>query len=131
MHFDSVLYLDDMRTPLILGMDVVRSYNEFVWFLREKPVPQLISLDHDLAFNHYALEEENPSLRIPYESYTEKTGWHCAKWIVENRIPIQFWHVHSFNPIGKMNIEHVLRAYCPQGEVRDLKIPYSITEMAA
>lgn len=126
MRFDSILYLDDVRMPLVPGIEVVRNYDQFVWHLQNKPIPQLLSFDHDLSFEHYPFEEENPSLVIPYESFKEKTGWHCARYIVENQIPIEFWAVHSFNPVGRRNIERELRQYRPQGEVRGLKIPYRV-----
>lgn len=128
MHFKSVLYLDDMRTPLILGIDVVRSYDEFVWYVQNKPIPEFISFDHDLAFEHYPFEENRPGLSIPYDTFKEKTGYHCARFIVENQIPMQYWAVHSFNVVGRVNIERVLRTYCPGGEIRGLKIPYSVVE---
>lgn len=123
-NFKSVLYLDDLRTPTIFGIEVVRNYDQFVWHLENKEIPELISFDHDLSFEHYPLSEENPGVKIPYDSYKEKTGYHCAKWIVENKIPIKYWFVHSFNSVGKANIEEILRAYAPNGEVKGLQIPF-------
>jgi hypothetical protein len=116
-----------MRTPLILGIEVVRSYDEFVWHIQNKPIPQLISFDHDLSFEHYPFEEDRPGLVIPYDTFKEKTGWHCARYIVENQISMEFWAVHSFNAVGRQNIERELRQYRPQGEVRGLKIPYRVS----
>lgn len=124
MNLKSVLFLDDTRVPTLLGIARVKDYDEFVEYLTNNPMPELISFDHDLAFEHYALTETNPGPKIPYESYEEKTGLDCAKWVIEHKLPIQYWHVHSFNPIGKANIERALRVYCPQGELRNLDIPY-------
>ena len=123
--FTSVLWLDDQRQPLLLGVDWVRNYEQFVWHLKNKPdFPELVSFDHDLAFEHYPLNENRPGVEIPYDTYKEKTGLEAAKYIVENGLPLKFWAVHSFNVTGRMNIEAVLRAYRPQGEIRDLKMPY-------
>jgi hypothetical protein len=124
MNLKSVLYLDDTRVPTIIGITRVKNYDEFVEYLTNNPVPELISFDHDLAFEHYPLSEDRPGKDIPYDSYEEKTGLDCAKWVIEHKIPIKHWHVHSFNVVGKMNIERALRSYCPKGELVNLNIPY-------
>jgi hypothetical protein len=127
-HFKSILYLDDMRTPIIFGIDVVRSYEEFVWFLENKELPEFISLDHDLSFEHYPLAENQPGTQIPYETYKEKTGLHAARYVVEKKLPIQFWACHSMNVQGRLNIENELRAAYPHGHVKGAVIPYRIAE---
>jgi hypothetical protein len=130
-NFRSVLYLDDVRVPTIFGIDVVQNYDQFVWFLRNNPMPELISFDHDLDITHLPLfEEENTRLRegIPYDTYTEKTGLECARFVIENQLPLLRWAVHSRNPVGRMNIERELRLYCPEGEVQGLSIPFIAEE---
>lgn len=90
------LYLDDVRNPQTAGWNVVRSFDEFVAFIREHGVPDVISFDHDLGDN------------VP-------TGMDCAKWMVENDYPVRDFNVHSANPVGKANIEGLLRnwqAFC-------------------
>ncbi len=124
LRFKSVLWLDDMRMPLPLGIEWVKSYDQFVWHVEHKGVPELICFDHDLSFEHYPLPENRPGVAIPYDSYKEKTGLHAARFLIENNLPVRYWSVHSFNAQGKMNIEAELRKYRPQGELRDLKIPY-------
>ncbi len=124
MNLKSVLYLDDTRIPTLIGITRVKNYDEFVEYLTNNPVPELISFDHDLAFEHYPFAEVNLGSQIPYKSYEEKTGLDCAEWVIEHNIQIQYWHVHSFNAVGKANIERTLRAYCPQGELKNLNIPY-------
>lgn len=107
------LYLDDIREAPI-GWDVVRSYDEFVRYIDENGVPDFISFDHDLSFDHYPLAENNPHpTEIPYDSYTEKTGYHCARYLVDNNLPLprDGWAVHSMNVVGKQNIEALLQLY--------------------
>ncbi len=125
MKFETILYLDDVRIPLIMGIDIVRSYDQFVWYINNKSIPDLISFDHDLAFEHYPVAESRPNLSIPYEKYKEKTGYDCAKYIVENNLPLKYWNVHSMNNVGSNNIRQLLRKYNQNGEAF-LKIPYSI-----
>jgi hypothetical protein len=47
--FKSALYLDDMRVPTVLGIDLARNYGEFVEYLENHEMPELISFDHDLG----------------------------------------------------------------------------------
>ena len=127
-RFETILYLDDMRVPLLFGIHLVKNYEQFVDFIQNHEMPDLISFDHDLAFTHYPLNENNPGTAIPYNIYKEKTGLHCARYIIENKLPIKGWMVHSFNVIGKANIESELRSYSPHTEVKRLVIPYRVPQ---
>lgn len=103
------LFLDDVRKPPDATWDVVRSYEQFVAYIEANGVPEVISFDHDLADQHYLIDEENPdSGKIPYEKYAEKTGYDCAKWLVENGYEVKRWMVHSMNPGGAANIRFAL-----------------------
>jgi len=111
------LFLDDIRNPHGVKWavtdiqnqniklpdtvyDIVRNYDEFVAYI-DKQMPDMITFDHDLADEHY-----NTSLNP--DNFKEKTGLHCANYLVEKcinekrRLPIVY--VHSMNPIGKRNI---------------------------
>ena len=96
-----VLYVDDIRFPeyfhqIGAEITVARTYNEAIQYIDDSY--DIISLDHDLG--------------------EEKTGYDIAKWIVEQdilgniSIPEDFqFHVHSANPVGKINIEKYLTNY--------------------
>ena len=94
------LYLDDIRIPKTEGWDIVRSYGEFVDYITNNGLPDEISFDHDLADG---------------DGSVEMTGYDCAKWLCEycwtNGIPMPTWNVHSANPVGRMNIAHLLSGY--------------------
>jgi hypothetical protein len=120
-----LLYLDDMRVPEVLDAVLVRNYAEFVAYVDEHGCPELVSFDHDLAEEAYNDCNTNPNGPIDYAGFREKTGLHCAQYLIDHAIPLQQWYVHSFNPVGRQNIERALRSYCPEGEVR-VKIPYKI-----
>ena len=85
------LYLDDIRIPKTEGWDIVRNYDEFVFWVRLHGIPDEVSFDHDLGED------------------TEKTGLNVAKWLgqycIETNTPFPKWNVHSANPVGKANIE--------------------------
>lgn len=40
-----------------------------------------------------------------------KTGYDLAKYIVENNIHLEFFRVHSMNPVGARNISELLEHY--------------------
>lgn len=109
---DRKLFVDDIRHPIEFGWDVVRSYDAFVDWVNFHGMPASLSLDHDLSFEHYPLAEENPNTTvIPYDTYKEKTGYDCAKYIVNNGLKLGKWKCHSMNPVGRTNIEELLKSY--------------------
>ena len=128
----SFIYLDDVRTPKqgpMEGVDwtVVRNYQEFVDAVKQIGLENIhiISLDHDLgdsAMSEY-FNNVSPNFTLDYNNIMEKTGYHCAKWLIEHfyevnegrltmerferrNIPVKFptVYVHSANPIGSANI---------------------------
>ena len=116
------LFLDDVRTPEMVFMNtidpiyennnewvIVRSFNEFVSYIEENGLPEFISFDHDLDFEHYKLENQQD---INYEKMEIKTGFHAAQWLVNycsnNKLNLPNYKVHSMNMVGKRNIEQLL-----------------------
>lgn len=128
----SRLFLDDMRVPFDClsymkpnvrhiyeddNWDVVRTYDDFVGYIGYFGLPDLISFDHDLADEHYspAMYDGNDRYNQLYDSFKEKTGYECAKWLCEyctdKKLPLPMYIVHSMNPTGKENILTVLDSY--------------------
>jgi len=124
------LFLDDIRTPestytymikkigkpalayLNVEWTIVRNYLDFISEIEQKGLPELISFDHDLADEHY-----DPSMYLgdyPTE-FLEKTGFECAKWLVEycldNDLDTPPFLVHSMNPVGSERISGLLNNY--------------------
>ena len=114
------LFLDDVRNPEDafwymhlpiynqLKWEVVRSYDEFVKIIEEKGLPMTLSIDHDLADFHY--KTMNHGDTINYDNLTEKTGYDCAKWLVDycvdNKLTLpKDIYIHSMNPVGRKNIQ--------------------------
>ena len=129
------LFLDDCRNPetvtwLPLPLEnvfwiVVRNYDEFVDYIETKGVPEVVSFDHDLAHEHYDALFEKPIQHVSsYDNFEEKTGYHCAKYLVEycvenkTDIPKEIY-IHTMNPIGREKILSLFRMYekyCKKGE---------------
>lgn len=115
------LYLDDFREPIqsfldthnkiyvTTTWDIVRNYVDFVKKIQECGVPEVISFDHDLADEHYVKN-------VIYDDYREKTGFHCAKFLIEYCIShsIQLPKtilIHSMNYQGSQNIRSLFTTY--------------------
>ena len=110
-----LLFLDDLRMPTdcLSYMQnrtphykvyndewvIVRNYSDFIFWIRENGLPDLISFDHDLGEE----DEGHPS------------GMECAKWLVnycmDNQVKLPGWLVHSANPCGYENIKGLLTSF--------------------
>ena len=100
------LYLDDVRTPSSDWI-VVRNYQEFVSWINENGVPDVVSFDHDLATISY-----NPFTRKESFTYHDETGLDAAQYLIkfciDNGLTVPRWKVHSQNELGKELIESYL-----------------------
>lgn len=119
------LFLDDIRqvkdacnympNPKIYwedDWDIVRNYSEFVEYLKSKPLPELISFDHDLADIHYEVDFRDWKDFTSGQLGVEETGMDCAKFLVkhcqETKQELPDFLVHSANPVGRTNIRKYL-----------------------
>ena len=128
------IYLDDIRTPLDKEWVVVRNYSEFVTKVQDIGLENIseISLDHDLgdtAMDEY-FNNVQPNYTLNYDNIKEKTGYDCAKWLVEyyyqlnpdfidmprltkktKEFKFPKVYCHSANPIGAGNIIGILNNF--------------------
>ena len=130
---NNLLWLDDIRNPFIneegkvptdkngeyYNINWVLDYEQFVQWINLFGLPDAISFDHDLADEHYTpeyfwnnYEESKKFQEWRGESYQEKTGMDCAKWLVDyctdNKKKLPEIFVHSANPVGADNIKGLL-----------------------
>ena len=125
------LYLDDLREPSQsfkktgdsryndLKWKIVRCYSEFVETIALNGIPNIVSFDHDLGEEHINYYFDNGGRENPPDPlkglFTEKTGYDCAKWLVEycseNGLPMPEYLIHSANPVGSQNIRFILENY--------------------
>lgn len=108
------LFLDDIREPG-RSWDVVRSYEAFTKYVEALGCPDVISFDHDLAFEHYPVAEGNPESEIPYDQYKAKTGYCALKWLLDKGLCPKVVIIHSFNPTGVANMINLLNERQPKG----------------
>ena len=123
------LFLDDIRIPIqcvsythnpiysTLDWVIVRNYDEFIKFITENGIPEVISFDHDLADEHYDPDlYGSETYNEAYDNFEFKTGYNCAKWfidyIIDNNLslPKQIL-IHSMNPAGALNIKSLFDTY--------------------
>ncbi len=124
------LFLDDIRHPLeVRWVDlppvqwiIVKSYKEFVSTVEKDGIPIRVTFDHDLADEHYpqgvGIHVNDPrikDIKLPYDSYNEKTGYHCCKWLIEycldKNLPFPEYYIHTMNPVGLLNIQSLVDSY--------------------
>ena len=131
------IYLDDIRTPIDEDWVVCRNYDQFVEKVDEIGLDNIetISLDHDLgetAIREYFRNVTNNYI-LDYDNIHEKTGYDCAKWLVEKSVEsgkdLPKILTHSANPIGSANIMGYINNYLknkrlPQNCVRVI-IPHT------
>ena len=95
-----LMFIDDIRFPkanMYKDFDdifIYRNYKDSIKalnFLKDKDYEIYISLDHDLN--------------------DVKTGYDIAKYIVENKINIDGFNIHSMNVVGRKNIQDLLIHY--------------------
>lgn len=111
------VFLDDVRVPDQVTWkklpkyewNIVRTYNQFINLVKNKGLPNYICYDHDLGDEHYG------DTNIDYSKYKEKTGYDCAKWMIEycesNKLKHPNYIIHSMSPIGSKNIETLIENY--------------------
>jgi len=136
MNYEYCIMLDDMRVPKDVDTYiklkpkfssypwiVVRNYADFVSYIEEHGLPDLVALDHDLSAEHYTppefwndyeaskkWQEENE------KNHTEPTGAGAAKWLVEyckkhEWADLPDYVIISLNPVGASNMKHILEDY--------------------
>jgi len=105
------LFLDDIRYPNMVKGDIykkdiwtiIRNYDEFIKFIEKNGIPNIISFDHDLADEHYAITSNKKTF------FKEKTGYEAVKWLcnysLDNNLKLPIMLFHSANYVGKKNME--------------------------
>ena len=126
------LFLDDIRVPIDVfsytqnliyynnKWVIVRSYAEFVLYITNNGIPDVISFDHDLADEHYreSMYDGDGHYSNYYHdgTFKEKTGYDCAKWLCEHcldqnlKLPKEIY-IHSMNPVGSVNIKSIFDTF--------------------
>jgi hypothetical protein len=104
------LWLDDTRKPPF-GYEWVKTADECIQFLKDHHV-LLVSLDHDLADEHYAYADG--SKEIPRDQLKEKTGYEVLEWTHEFDAWVPEIHVHSLNAKGVQDMMTKLRNRAPE-----------------
>jgi hypothetical protein len=112
-----LLWLDDQRDPknslwhpfthdYIEDGEIVwvKKYQQFIDWICVNGLPDMICFDHDLENFH-----------ITKSTYKEYTGMDCAKWLVEycmeSKLALPKYRIQSSNPVGKANIDGLLKNY--------------------
>ena len=94
------LFLDDERFPPDYDEEwvIARTFDDAVWYVEARGVPEFISFDHDLGQG--------------------KSGYDFAKWFGDYvyhdniMLPQNFmYRTHSMNPVGAENIKQFMQTF--------------------
>jgi len=128
----TLLWLDDIRNPFEdhwgisfspipsneLGhIEWVKSYAEFTKWIIDNGLPDAICFDHDLGMDIAlkAREKGMSKRKSRALKQEEKTGFDCAKWLVDycidNNKSLPPYNIQSANPVGKENIDALLKNF--------------------
>ena len=129
-----LLWLDDVRDPMDGDWLVfspieqpfevvwVKTFAGFITHIKCYGLPDGICFDHDLGLpNQLKWREKGKSKRESriLAKKEEKTGYDCAKWLVEycidNNKPLPLYNIQSANPVGKENIDGLLKSFIKNG----------------
>lgn len=119
----TLLWLDDIRNPLEndwlffspidkpYNVVWVKSFKEFVNWIELNGLPEGICFDHDLG----DITELPSGILLSTAFESEKSGYDCAKWLVEycinKDLDVPLYNIQSANPVGKANIDGLLKSY--------------------
>lgn len=130
-----LLWLDDIRDPNGYEMDGntwasafspiqapysihwVKSYHEFVDWIKFNGLPDAICFDHDLGMEVALNAREKGISKRESRKLKQKemTGMDCAKWLVDycidNQLTLPLYNIQSANPVGKENIDGLLKGF--------------------
>ena len=130
-----LLWLDDIRNPLEdnwlvfspidqpFAVTWVKSYSQFVTWIKQNGLPDAICFDHDLGMDvAISAREKGMSKRQSRKlKQEEKTGMDCAHWLVnyclDNSLPLPLYNIQSANPVGKTNIDGLLKGFIKHSQI--------------
>jgi hypothetical protein len=129
----TLIWLDDTRNPFENNWLVfspidqpynviwVKQYEEFVNYIIKNGLPEAICFDHDLGLvidpnsEFKTINGEISSFSLNIYDDNEKTGYDCAKFLVDycidNNLNLPLYNIQSANPVGKENIDSLLKNY--------------------
>lgn len=130
------LFLDDSRSPKLASLwglhnhprltevtkipdgswSVVRSYDEFVEYIENNGIPDVVSFDNDLIdFQSHKVSLDDVKRLFSMEDWQTidpKTGAHCAQYLASEcirlQVPIPEYYIHSANNAAHPIIQNIL-----------------------
>ena len=90
--YKNITYYKNLSEKYKLNFVWVKTYNEFINYIKNNPLPDMVSFDHDL--------------------HDIKKGAACASWLKayceENGLKLPKCYAHSGNPCGRKQIRRIL-----------------------
>lgn len=108
------IWLDDERKKSVEFDVWVKTADEAIAALQAGDV-DLISLDHDLADEHYpcASGAGYGEAALDRSRFREKTGYDVVLWMAEHNVWPATIYVHTLNPVGRADMVRTIQRYAP------------------
>jgi hypothetical protein len=129
----ALLWLDDIRDPKdtiwtdwMIENDInpdefnitwVKSYDEFINWIKKNGLPSLICFDHDLGEDVAKGRVSKGMSKRQARILKRETlsGFDCAKWLIEfcldNELNAPEFKIQSANPVGAENIKCLIKNF--------------------
>jgi len=128
---NTLLWLDDCRNPFDTTVDWlvfspigktvnvvwVKSYYEFTNWITKNGLPDAICFDHDLGEDDAIDMVKKGMSKRAARTYKKEapSGMDCAKWLIdycyEHNVSLPMYNIQSANPIGRENIDSLLKNF--------------------
>lgn len=119
------LFLDDTRTPKDVTWidlpkvhwEIAKSFSDFVFLIKTKGIPDLVSYDCDLCQEHYdnyfALRHTYP---IHYHEFKTPCGIHCIEYLLRvcsvlKERPHPPYFIHTMNNYAGPFMDNLIKDY--------------------
>lgn len=102
MHKGTLIWVDDERSVPVYLQNVFKEI--IVCRTYKQAVSALTTLFSNKEHGHVYID-------LDHDIQCKETGYDIAKYIVEHQLPINGFSCHSFNPVGRKNIEELLIHY--------------------
>ena len=124
------LWLDDMRKPPFGYDKWAKTADECIQMIKDHPITH-VSLDHDLADEHYGFSDSSPGYGEPppfldRSVFKEKTGYTVLEWMRDTKTWVPNISVHTLNPRGGEDMMALLKAHAPPEVVFQRVKPHTL-----
>lgn len=114
LHGEREKLVDKSKTPAG-SWQVVRSFDEFVFWIKKHGIPVKVSFDNDLCQKHYELfvEASKTGAELEWRDIQPRMGIYALFWFLNyckiKNTELPEIYFHTANPIARFEMEKLLK----------------------